>query len=171
MRPWHLILTQCFLSPRQEQYMAQTFATLPRLDGFRCPGEFETKAGCWLGWPERSDVWRNGAKPAQKIWVEIASAIASGERVTICASSAQYAHARAMLPGHIRVVEMSTNDSWFRDTGPAWLSNDQGEMRGVDFQFNAYGGLNGGLYFPWDKDDLIAHKILEVENVGRYRAP
>jgi len=26
----------------------------------------------------------------------------------------------------------------------------------VDWQFNAWGGLNGGLYFPWDQDDLIA---------------
>lgn len=30
----------------------------------------------------------------------------------------QWNNARSQLPGHIRVVEMSTNDSWFRDTGP-----------------------------------------------------
>jgi agmatine deiminase len=151
--------------------MARTLTTLPRNDGFRCPGEFEPKAGCWLGWPERPDVWRNGGKPAQKVWVDIATAIAESDPVTICASSRQYANARAMLPPHIRVLEMTVNDSWFRDSGPAWLLNDHGEVRGVDFPFNAYGGLNGGLYFPWDMDDQIAGKILEAERAARYRAP
>ncbi|MEQ6289035.1 agmatine deiminase [Vogesella sp. GCM10023246] len=151
--------------------MAQTLTSLPRNDGFRCPGEFEPKAGCWLGWPERPDVWRHGGKPAQQVWVAICSAIADSEPVTVCASAAQYANARAMLPPHIRVLEMSVNDAWFRDTGPAWLLNDHGAVRGVDFQFNAYGGLDGGLYFPWDRDAQIAQKILEAERVARYRAP
>ncbi|RXZ45285.1 agmatine deiminase [Crenobacter cavernae] len=151
--------------------MARTLTSLPRDDGFTVPGEFEPKSGCWLGWPERPDVWRNGGKPAQKVWVDIATAIAESDPVTVCVSSAQYANARAMLPAHIRVLEMSVNDSWFRDTGPAWLLNDSGEVRGVDFHFNAYGGLDGGIYFPWDKDDQIAQKILETERADRYRCP
>ncbi len=151
--------------------MPRILSSLPRNDGFRCPGEFEPKAGCWLGWPERSDVWRNGGKPAQKVWADICTAIAESDRVTVCVSASQYANARATLPSHIRVVEMGLNDSWFRDTGPAWLLNDNGEVRGVDFQFNAYGGLNGGIYFPWDMDDQIAQKILEIEWTDRYRAP
>ncbi|BBP84431.1 putative agmatine deiminase [Pseudomonas tohonis] len=152
--------------------MARSLTSLPKADGFRLPGEFEPKAGCWLGWPERTDVWRNGAKPAQKVWVEIVSAIASSEPVTVCASATQYANARRMLPPQVRVVEMTCNDTWFRDSGPAFLVNDQsGEVRGVDFEFNAYGGLDGGLYYPWDKDDQIAQKILEIEKLDRYRAP
>lgn len=152
--------------------MSRTLTTLPINDHFRLPGEFETKAGCWLGWPERPDVWRNGGKPAQKVWVDIASAIAESDPVTICVSAAQYQNARAMLPPRIRVLEMTLNDAWFRDTGPAWLLNDAtGEVRGVDFHFNAYGGLNGGIYFPWDKDEQIAQKILEIERADRYRCP
>jgi agmatine deiminase len=30
--------------------------------------------------------------------------------------------------------------------------------------------LNGGLYFPWDQDDLVARKVLEAEGLDRYRA-
>ena len=44
-------------------------------------------------------------------------------------------------------------------------------MRGVDWVFNAWGGLSGGLYFPWDQDDLVARKVLEIEGCDRYRAP
>lgn len=32
--------------------------------------------------------------------------------------SRQWANARSQLPSNVRVVEMSMNDSWFRDTGP-----------------------------------------------------
>lgn len=67
---------------------------------------------------------------------------------------------------------MTCNDTWFRDSGPCFVvSDDSGEVRGVDFEFNAYGGLDGGLYYPWDKDDQIASKILEIERFDRYRAP
>ncbi len=31
--------------------------------------------------------------------------------------------------------------------------------------------LSGGLYFPWDQDDLVAQKVLEIEGCDRYRAP
>lgn len=152
--------------------MARSLTTTPKADGFRLPGEFERKARCWLGWPERPDVWRNGAKPAQKVWVDIVSAIASSEPVTVCASAAQYANARRMLPPQVRVVEMTCNDTWFRDSGACFMVNDSsGEVRGVDFEFNAYGGLDGGLYYPWDKDDQIAQKMLEIEGLDRYRAP
>jgi agmatine deiminase len=54
--------------------MARLLDTTPKQDGFRLPGEFEAKSGCRLGWPERTDVWRNGAKPAQKVWVQIVTA-------------------------------------------------------------------------------------------------
>ena len=50
-------------------------------------------------------------------------------------------------------------------------STARGAVRGVDWHFNAWGGSNGGLYFPWDQDDLVARKVLEIERCGRYRAP
>jgi agmatine deiminase len=122
-------------------------------------------------WPERPSNWRLGAKPAQAAFAAVATAIATGEPVTVAVSSAQFVHARAMLPDAIRVVEMSSNDAWMRDVGPTFVVNRTGLVRGVDWPFNAWGGLNGGLYFPWDQDDLVARKVLEIEGCDRYRAP
>jgi agmatine deiminase len=68
------------------------------------------------------------------------------------------------------VVELSSNDAWMRDVGPTFVVDDRGAMRGIDWQFNAWGGLDGGLYFPWDRDDAVAQKVLEVEGRDRYRA-
>lgn len=141
----------------------------PRKDGFRMPGEFEPHAGCWMVWPERSDNWRYGGKYAQRVFVEVATAISKFEPLTMCVSGAQYDNARSMLPDHIRVVEISNNDSWVRDSGPTFVKNDAGEVRGVDWRFNAWGGLVDGLYFPWDQDDKVAGKICDIERKDRYR--
>ena len=150
--------------------MSTTIQSTPRGDGFRMPGEFEAHAGCWMLWPERPDNWRLGAKPAQKAFAEVAAAISRFEPVTMCVSAAQFTNARRMLPGSVRVVEMSSNDAWMRDCGPTFVTDGQGILRGVDWDFNAWGGLDGGLYFPWDQDELVARKVLEIERVDRYKA-
>jgi agmatine deiminase len=151
--------------------MTRTLDSDPRRDGYRMPGEFEPHSGCWMLWPERPDNWRLGAKPAQQAFVAVATAIAGSEPVSVGVSAAQYANARRLLPGAVRVVEISSNDAWMRDVGPTFVVNDRGSVRGVDWQFNAWGGLDGGLYFPWDKDDAVAQKVLEIEGRDRYRAP
>lgn len=151
--------------------MTTVHQTTPKQDGFRMPGEHEPQAEVWMAWPERTDNWRLGGKPAQKVFVEVATAIAGETPVTMAVSAAQYDNARRQLPSHIRVVEMSTNDSWMRDIGPSYVVNDKGERRGVDWEFNAWGGLVDGLYFPWDRDDQVANKICEIHRDDSYRAP
>ncbi|MGG7078687.1 agmatine deiminase [Clostridium sardiniense] len=142
--------------------------TTPKQDGFRMPGEFEEHAGCFILWPQRPDNWRLGGKPAQEVFVNVARAINEFEPVTVLVNGDQYSNARQMLDENIRVVEMSNNDSWVRDCGPTFVTNGK-EVRGVDWEFNAWGGLVDGLYFPWDKDDQVAQKVCELEGVKRYR--
>lgn len=134
----------------------------PAADGFRMPAEFEPHEGCIMIFPERSDSWQYGAYAARKAFVKIAEVIAESEKLTVCASEAQYDNARAMLPDHIRVVEMASNDSWARDYAPTFVKNDAGEVRGIDWGFNAWGGLYDGLYFPWDKDNRMARKLCDL---------
>jgi agmatine deiminase len=148
-----------------------TLASNPKTDGYRMPGEFEPHAGCWMIWPERPDNWRLGAKPAQGAFAAVAAAIAEAEPVTVGVSDAQFEHARAVLPPVVRVVELSADDSWMRDVGPTFVVDGSGGRRGVDWRFNAWGGLEGGLYFPWDRDERVAAKVIEVERAERYRAP
>jgi agmatine deiminase len=148
--------------------MVHALASTPREDGFRMPAEWEPHAGCYLVWPERPDNWRLGAKPAQRAFARVAEAIAEAEPVTVLVSAAQYVNARERLPLHVRVVEMSTNDSWVRDTGPSFVVNGSGELRAVSWRFNAWGGLRGGLYFPWDADDMVGPKVSDLERVQRY---
>ena len=135
------------------------------------PGEFEPHRGCWMLWPVRPDNWRRGAAPAQRAFAAVAAVIARFEPVTVGASAAQYDAARALLDPAVRVVELSSDDAWMRDVGPTCVVDDHGAVRGVDWVFNAWGGHHGGLYHPWDQDDAVARKVLEVERLDRYRAP
>ncbi len=151
--------------------MGAPLPTTPAADGYRMPGGFEPHSGCWMIWPERPDNWRWGAKPAQAAFAAVAEAIAASEPVTMAVSDAQFEHCRSVLSDAVRVVEIATDDSWMRDVGPTFLVDDEGGRRGVDWVFNAWGGFRDGLYFPWDRDDRVAAKVLEIERAGRYRAP
>lgn len=151
--------------------MSATLSSTPAGDGFGMPAEFEPHDGCWMAWPERPDNWRQGAEPAQRAYAAVAAAIAASEPVTMAVSEAQFERARALLPAAVRVVEVATDDAWIRDTGPTFVVDGAGGRRGVDWRFNAWGGHDGGLYAPWDRDDRVAGKVLEVEGADRYRAP
>lgn len=146
------------------------YNSTPKQDGFRMPGEFEPHDHIFMIWPERTDNWRQGAKPAQRAYTEVAKAIAKHTPVTMLVNNTQFANARARLPENIRVVEMSSDDAWCRDCGPTFVINDAtGEIRGVDWIFNAWGGLKDGLYFPWANDDAMAQKICDLQGIDSYR--
>jgi agmatine deiminase len=149
--------------------MSRTLPGTPAADGFHMPGEFGPHAGCWMLWPERPDVWRQAARPAQRAFSAVAAAIARFEPVTVGVSASEYARARTQLPAHVRVVEMAHDDAWMRDVGPTCVLNGRGAVRGVDWHFNAWGGLAGALYASWDQDELVALKVLEIERLDRYR--
>lgn len=134
----------------------------PAADGFRMPAEYESHEGCIMIFPERADSWQYGGYAARRAFVQVAEAIAESEQVTVCAGESQYDNARAMLSERIRVVEMSSNDAWARDYAPTFVKNGEGEVRGIDWGFNAWGGLHDGLYFPWDKDNRMARKLCDL---------
>lgn len=146
------------------------YDTTPKKDGFRMPGEFEPHAGSWMLWPKRPDNWRLGGKPAQAAFVETARAIRRHEPLTVGVNEDQYENALARLPEDVRVVQISSEDAWMRDCGPTFVVNEETyEVRGVDWKFNAWGGLTNGRYFPWKLDDQVARKVCDMEYKSRYR--
>ena len=142
--------------------------TLPAYDGFRPVAESYWHKGCWMIWPQRQDNWRMGAKPAQKTVCELAQIISRYEPVTVCVNADQYENARERLDPAVRVIELSSNEAFLRDSGPTFVISDT-QIRGINWTFNGYGGTQEGLYFPWDADELIAQKICELEWLDYYQ--
>ena len=99
----------------------------------------------------------------------MANAISKFEPVTVGVMPAYFDDARKKLRPEIRVVEFQYCDAWIRDSGPTFIKNSTGMLRGIDWSFNAWGGFNGGAYTNWDLDDKVASRILEIERVDSYR--
>ncbi len=147
--------------------MSRTLESTPAADGFRMPAEFGPHDGCWMVWPERPDNWRLGAGPAQEAFAAVAEEISATEPVTMAVSEAQLERAHAVLPSAVEIVAIASDDAWARDTGPTFVVDGRGGRRGVDWHFNAW----GGIYAPWDRDERLAARVLEIEGADRYRAP
>jgi len=152
--------------------MAKILEGHPAKMGFRMPAEWEPHEQCWMGWPERPDNWWENAGPAQETFARAAIAISKFEPVTICASAKQYPNVHKLMEHqtNIRVAEMSMNDSWFRDMGPTFITRkvesgiEKQTIAGIDWQFNAW----GGIYDDWSLDSDVAKKIVEIERIPRF---
>lgn len=132
--------------------------TAPARDGFHMPAEWEAHEGCLMIWPERGDSWQYGAYAARRAFVQIAAAIGRSERVTVLCSPRQYDNARLALPANVRVIETATDDAWARDVGPTYVVNGRGARRGIDWGFNAW----GGLYPDCLRDAAAARKVCDL---------
>lgn len=146
--------------------------TVPGPDGYHMPGEYEPHRGCVMIWPVRPGSWPHGAKEAQQTFAEIARAIAKSEKVWLLAAPSHAEKVREIFSEDpdIEVLEMETDDAWARDVGPTCVVNGEGEVRGIDWQFNAWGGTYDGLYAHWEKDNLAAGRICEALGMDSYNA-
>lgn len=140
----------------------------PKADGFYMPSELAPHRCTYILWPQREDNWRNNADPAQAAFKQVIETIAKYEPVIVGTNQSQYLNLVEMNIPNVQIVEISNNDSWIRDTGATFVVNNRGDMRAVDWKFNAYGGLVNGLYFPWDFDDYISPKMAAIEKVDYY---
>jgi agmatine deiminase len=120
-----------------------------------------------MAWPRRPDNWRAGAAPAREAFAAVAHAVAAHEPVRMAAHPDDVDDARASLGPTVEVVGIPSDDAWMRDIGPTFVVDDQGRRRGVDWRFNAW----GGLYATWTHDDAMAAAVCATEGVDRYRAP
>lgn len=152
--------------------MAQKIYSTPNSDDFYVIPEFLEHQQCWMVWPERTDNWRLGAKPAQEKISKLANIISEHEHVNMIVSKNQFNNARNLLNKNITIIEMSTNDCFIRDYGPIFLQNKVTKnIRGLKFNFNAWGGEIAGIYSPWNDDDMVAYKIFELQKIDYYFLP
>ncbi|MFV8818887.1 agmatine deiminase [Haliea sp. E17] len=143
----------------------------PAADGFHMPGEYAAQQAVLMAWPQRPDNWREGARPAQAAFAAVAAAILPATPVHMCVADADYDAARDAMPAGVTLLRIPSDDCWMRDIGPSYVINGAGELRGVDWQFNAWGGEVDGLYPDWRQDDALASQLLDLRGEQRYRAP
>ncbi|MFD9125346.1 agmatine/peptidylarginine deiminase [Kitasatospora sp. NPDC059571] len=132
---------------------------------FRMPAEWTEHEGCLMAWPVRPELWGEVLAEAKQEYALVARAIAEFEPVTMVAPPGHGEEARTMCGDRgVTVIELPMDDSWFRDSAPIFVLDEQGRRAGVDFRFNSW----GRKHFPWDADDEVSAlllKHLEVEAI------
>lgn len=126
---------------------------------FAKPAEFARHERTWMIWPHREDLYEARLEPMQQEYLKIVEAISQFEPVTVVAHPEHAETARKRLGNLADVVAMPVDDFWARDCGPSFLRNAKGQLAGVDWRFNAWGGKHS----PWEEDDRLASRILERE--------
>jgi agmatine deiminase len=125
------------------------------------PGEFEPQQAAILIFPERPGSWGYNAKPAQKVFAEIINTTARHEHVYVAVSAATRPTAERLLDReNITLLDIPSDDAWARDVAPTFVrDSESGEVRGISWRFNAWGGTYDGLYAHWERDDAFAEEF------------
>lgn len=131
-------------------------------DGYFFPFEGEKHLATIMILPFRRDVWYKKTLPALKVYKEIIENITQFEPVFLIVHpkiDETIVHQFEMK--NVIIFRLEYDDCWARDISPIFLKkDDESELVGADFDFNAYGGNYNGLYFPYDNDKALAKKIL-----------
>lgn len=140
----------------------------PKQAGYFMPAEWHPHAGCWMAWPCHAASWSLvGLDRARLSYAKVAQAIAQFEPVTMLANPDDVEQAQTLCGDKIKVIPLSINDSWTRDTGPTFLLNAAGKLAGVDWVHNAW----GKNYSDFELDNQIAKAVLNQLNVPIFSAP
>lgn len=138
--------------------------------GYRMPAEWERHERTLIAWPVRASM----CEPRDY------DRVCDGFRELICVISEFEPVSLVVLPEEARSLKEKFsafenvdclpapyNDSWIRDSGPTFLTNQSGRRAGVNWQFNAW----GGKYPRWDLDDRLAAELLDDFRIRRFDAP
>jgi len=144
--------------------------TTPKQDGFYMPAEFEPHHATVMIFPERAGSWGIDPTAAQRAFSKIAARLSLCEQVYMLVNARTKTTAQAMLPPAVRLVEIPTDDAWARDVMPTFVRNQNGEIRGISWKFNAWGGDFDGLYPDYQRDDAAADAFCKAVGIPCYDA-
>ncbi len=132
-------------------------------NGFYMPGEWERHERTLIEWPVRESlVWPDHYKEVCEGYAAVAKAVSEFETVTVIVNPKDRAEAKRICGSFAEILEIPHNDAWCRDNGPTFLKNSRGELRGINWKFNAW----GEKYKPYALDNEAALKIL-----NHYKVP
>ena len=118
--------------------------------------EWAPHQAVWIGFPSAADLWLDDLGPAQAEVAAFAAAVhadGKGEQVwLVAADETAAAEARRLAP-FAKVIVEPFGDIWLRDTAAIILGSGD-SRRGIDFDFNGWGGK-----YDLAGDDSIGQRL------------
>ncbi|MDR3600591.1 MAG: agmatine deiminase family protein [Desulfosporosinus sp.] len=141
----------------------------PSNRNYKMPAEWVKHSRTYISWPVQASMcYPEDFEVVCLGYSEIIQAVAEFEPVTVVGNPADSAKLSQLFRNErIDFLFIEHNDAWLRDNGPTFLCHATGEIAGINWQFNAW----GGKYAPWDLDDQVAPQILNSVGLKRFDAP
>lgn len=134
-------------------------------EGRRFGAEWESHARTFMSWPALESVWGEDLPYVREDIARIARAIAEYEYVVMMARPDQQKAAQRACGRDVEVVPLAVDDLWARDTVPVFVEED-GEVVGVDFNFNGWGNKQ-----EHTNDGRVGRALLSKYDIPREKAP
>ena len=136
----------------------------PRELGYRMPAEWDQHDATWLAWPHNPEDWPGKFQAIPWLYAEIVRLLSARERVHLLVEDdKQEGRASSVLErAHANLDNVSfhqwpTDRVWTRDSGPIFVSNQQGRVALTNWSFNAW-----AKYPDWHLDDQIPARAAEL---------
>jgi agmatine deiminase len=134
---------------------------------FHMPAEWAPHARCWMAWPYRQELWSGPLQETQAAYARVAQAIAAFEPVTMIAPPDEIAEAGRLCGPGVALFPLAIDDSWTRDSGPAFLVGKGGARAATAWHFNAWGAKND----RYEQDAQIAKRLCANLALPCYQSP
>lgn len=135
------------------------------------PPEWSTHGATWLGWPHNKSDWPGKFSAIPWVYGEITRYISRGEKVRILVEDKEHQKkAERILKSvdanleNIEFYKLRTNRGWVRDSGPAFVKDEKGNISCIHFKFNGW-----AKYANYKKDEKLPKFISEKFNLKRIK--
>ena len=131
------------------------------------PPEWAPHAATLMAWPCLEELWGDRLQDAKREYAGVARAIADFEPVIMLCDPAVEREVHDRCGAGVETLPVPLDDSWLRDSGPAFVCNAEGRLAAVKFQFNAWGDR-----FPrYEHDQDVPYRIAEHLGMRTFTAP
>ena len=165
--------------------------SFPADDGYQMPGEFKPHLGTIMIYPvrpgsfgkDRTDTLKSFGSVFMEILkreelflltdrehLEEAKDFMKGLIERCCHKEGVLTDQKELLTKRLHILDIESNDAWARDVAPTFVTDDGGNVRGINWSFNAWGGEVDGLYASWDLDDMVAGSFCDKQGFDYYDA-
>ncbi len=131
---------------------------------FYMPAEWEKHERTLMEWPVKDSlVWPDNHQEVLRGYAAVANAIIKFEKVTLIVNEDTLEEAKSLCDNAVDFLVIPHNDAWCRDNGPTFIWNENRQIKGINWEFNAW----GERFLPYDLDNAVASKLLNIYDVEK----
>lgn len=138
----------------------------PQEDGFYFPGEWHPHEYTIMQFVPRQNWAGYGLQAARQDWANVANTISEFEPVLLIVAPEDLQVAKKLISQDIELIDFPLNDGWARDSAPQFVINNRGEIRAIDFTFNAW----GQKFSPYEDDAQISTRLSQALGIPFYQS-